>query len=532
LVLAVWVTAGSADSCELFAGKPSWCVPYLNNLDGGQRPIIFLPGNITQDVLAAVADDSNNVALVALSSACRRSMHQIICLSVFRKCEHDSVTGEAKGVRPCLWTCLVAHDKCESFGEDIAPACNTTDPLDPTQPLFVDATASARSANASVQCVGDGNIPYPVPVDCPKYFAYSAHEDMCVAECPIPLDGWDSRQAAYLYKNIIISLSMVMVTLCLIPNLMYKRMRKFPHHMSTCFGISFWIFGLSLLLTDSAHVDDYICLSKVEFRDHNDPLCLAQSILYLWSLFASYMWWMWSAVNLLVASVNPFKWHEFFGRMDVFLCTHILSWGIGIPLIIILFSFDSIANPFPNAGICVASNVDMPYLVLGVFDVPIFCLHTLGSLVGLFCVIFLIKHNSKLFGPRGGLAITIREYWRMIIFLVMIWLLFGNFVGFLIHAFVVTLVLPGNAEDFYRCRLEGKTDCPLEGLNFPFYCVVLTTAALFGITYAVVYGTTPQALAFWRTLLTTGRLPSDATSSTPAGSAGSSGSNRGRNASS
>jgi len=407
--------------CEEWRGQPRECVPYVRfHTDPHVRDLhVYVPDQLgSQEALATAFYDAFQPAVNALHAECRKAVTQLTCLTALPACSNQTLTLGNTTISlprfPCNAVCEGVNAACKGAG--IVVNCSV---LEPTTGLpWYPQTHTQFAPSLSVPCFADAGVPEKVPVDaCPRNFAYAPDEDMCVPRCP---DGYTTYSHSQRWVSYVLLLATFVVTLVsntwiIVPFLLSKSRRVFPHYTPAILSISHTLMWISLVLGTYTSPDDWICKDDVSLRDKSSPMCAIQSVAVIWFIPSTTLWMAAITFNILMLTISQ-SW--LLGRANAWMkvaevAEHVVCWGGGLFVPVFQLSADRLGLMLPDVGFCAgedAKDHDIPLII------PFQIVITIGlvsAILFLGAALTRLAYRKYFLHQEWGFQSVAREMWKV-----------------------------------------------------------------------------------------------------------------------
>mmetsp|Transcript_4477 Transcript_4477/g.11060 ORF Transcript_4477/g.11060 Transcript_4477/m.11060 type:complete len:555 (-) Transcript_4477:462-2126(-) len=525
LAAVLCVCTGQLGRCELWAGEPSWCEPYLKRQVNAHytQYFTYVPDVFgSQENMAANATGEWDVRLYAAPGGCRKAVQQLLCLSVFLQCADEKLvlamgnsTSEFDLPRfPCKSVCLSVNQECDGLSGFEPVDCDQVQ-ADLGQPLYPTRGTSIPTGGEPifVPCYGDASQPPLVPLDdCPRAFGYSKEEDTCLPLCPDSFTIWSHSQRSIFawFSLIVLVLSIPLMVFNLVPWLALPSKRKFPTCMPTVLGVSLLFVQIGFLTAFNPEVDDWACEGRFEIRSRNHWLCRVQA--YVIIGFGTVITWAWSCIlmNCTIPLFKPdFRWPLWMMGVEAAL--------VVVPAAVILIIAEAkgwTGAMDPDLGFCVNGSQDQPQESLLLKAIPDAICISIGTLLIITLVILLAMHSFKVHGEAHGVVGSVRKFlketYRTMVFCFCFWPSAAYGLGWEFYFFSRINSKISELEEYGECNVSRRDDCEAEdvvdwGTMLPFIFMSVCWPA---VAFFMCFGLRGWVWKFWLSLLT-GKLPED-----------------------
>eukprot|EP00013_Stygamoeba_regulata_P019386 CAMPEP_0177648406 /NCGR_PEP_ID=MMETSP0447-20121125/10809_1 /TAXON_ID=0 /ORGANISM="Stygamoeba regulata, Strain BSH-02190019" /LENGTH=551 /DNA_ID=CAMNT_0019151041 /DNA_START=165 /DNA_END=1820 /DNA_ORIENTATION=- len=500
VVLLLALAAGAAAQtgrCEVWAGAPELCRPYisLHAPMANNTFYIFVPDAlVSQKNMANLIENSLDIALRAAPGPCRKSVTQLICLSVLLTCADERLQlGNTTLELPrfvCNAVCQGVNYECDALQGFEAQDCDQIEP-NSGFPLYPPHATVIPLGNTSLEipCFGDASFPpHAPPLDCPANFGYSREEDTCLPLCPDSMGTYSHQQRTiiHVFKHVFTDPAIPLHIYAVLPWLVVKDKRKYPTYVVTMFGLCAFAIIIGIFLTSlTAHPDDFICEDDFNMISHDVAICRAAAWLLMGGSTGALSWLSMLTVNCFVPLVKPdFKWPMWYE-----LSQHFLTWSAVVTVILVAEVRGGMGQISPDHTVCgIGSEDDGKRSLL----LPKFIIDTVFLVLALVMMItttvLLFVHKARVHAA-SGLGGILRRMWKetsrnlIFVFLYCPVAVYGIFFEW--YQFGLYDDIVDELTEFGKCNVRGGTNC--EATDIPHLADTLLFFPAFGLYTALAY---------------------------------------------
>jgi len=310
-------------------------------------------------------------------------------------------------------------------------------------------------------------------------------------------------------RLVLAGVSALLCVLALPPYFIPQKRRRFPNHLPAVFAVAALILSVALMLTtDLADVDNYNCVTEDGARlfrdDAHDPTCLAQSVMVQVGLTLLHWYWLLMVAYLMIVLLWPMGSKVYLENTTLAVMSHAVPITLSVGMII-YGVVDSHIGGIHFSGFCFWRWVIGGRLFLPVwYSVPVF-IGTIFSCISLFAM---VRHNTRLFGARGGIEATVRDYWRLMVYLPWIWISLVIILAYIWYNYAIYDSVLEDLTSAFTCTIGSPPDKPrtcstdLSQPSLVFTYIWLALASTYAMCFAVSFGCNMRVLKFWINVLT------------------------------
>jgi len=525
-MLYVWVRPAAAQlgQCEVWAGQPAVCGPYLQahgNAHSTQTRV-FVPAQFgSQGAMEAEVLRQLDPALRAAPGGCRKAATQLVCLSVFLACADETLAvGNATWHLPrfvCSAACESVNYECGGLDGFTAVDCAQLEPTSglPFYPRAVTSLALLPNTTAiDIPCYADARVPARVPVEtCPYNFHYDARADTCLPACPNAYCAWSSSEQHALrwIKLCSSTVSLIIFIPAVLPWILVKDRRKFPTYVPLFFSLSFMMVQVGLLVSSILPHEEFVCEDRVTLNAKSFIPCRFQAWTLIVFAGSGLGWLMNMCINAFIPvwfDIQRWSWH-----LEV--AENVVGWGPSLLYMIVMEGVGEAGGMAPDYQVCFTADDDINTLL------PFFVIVTVYVVVG---NLFLLLALGKLFyikwvlnrewGIMEGTRRIMKDTRNSLQFATTYSVVVVYAVFFLWYMYFKFDAYVDAIEGSAACNAAGENDCHVEqhipfGLFVSFLLILSVYPA---VAILLVFSCRKWAFDMWKSLLR-GEIPDGITNS-------------------